>query len=205
MYLVELDIKESSIAGKGYFAKQDIPLGTIIYFYATEDLRYSREQYLSMNIEEKKNLEDNGVENEFGDWVLTAGGPYTNHSCNSNILPLFIQGKYVSIVVKDIKKGDEVTTDYSQFFSSYRWSIDCGCGCTNCRKSIGFGYDIDSKTEDMWSTRIYSAVQKIFEVDQPIFSNTDKYAIEIANILNSLKSNGQVSVGKQIKFSLIKN
>jgi len=42
MYLIKTKILLSPIEGKGYFANEDIPKGTIIYFYGENDKRFSK-------------------------------------------------------------------------------------------------------------------------------------------------------------------
>ncbi|MCK9573595.1 MAG: SET domain-containing protein-lysine N-methyltransferase, partial [Candidatus Omnitrophica bacterium] len=48
---------------------------------------------------------------------------YLNHSCNANILgadPGF------DIVVRDIKKGEELTYDYRDFYDDIKMQCHCG-------------------------------------------------------------------------------
>ena len=97
MYLVKTKILSSKIDGKGYFADEDIPKGTIIYLYGNKDLRYSKQDFNKLSEQKKNQLIEFAVENEFGEWVETTTGPYTNHSCDPNILPLYIQGNYTDI------------------------------------------------------------------------------------------------------------
>ena len=201
MYLIKTKIQKSPIEGKGYFADEDISIGTIIYFYGESDERYSKNEFKNLNKEKKKHLLDFAVEDEYGSWVETSSGPFTNHSCNSNILPLYIEGSYVSIAAKNIKKGDEITTDYSLFFSSSEWSMECHCNAPKCRKTIGFGIHQDPNTELIWQERINHAIKYIHQVTQPITSSNDKFAQTISN---AIKENKQPTLGKQIKFSLIK-
>lgn len=200
MYLIKTKILQSPIEGKGYFADENVPKGTIVYFYGKDDIRYSKEDLEKLDKKEKDRLLEDAVEDEFGIWVETSTGLYTNHSCDPNIMPLFIGGQYISMVVKDIKSGDEITVDYSQFFSSTKWKMKCNCGAKRCRKVIGFGLKTDLELEKFWESRINSALEDFSKVSQPIFQSRDKYAIKITKLLKSIK---KPIFSKYVKFSLI--
>ncbi|MBN2016058.1 SET domain-containing protein-lysine N-methyltransferase [Candidatus Dojkabacteria bacterium] len=202
MYLIKTRIQESKIHGKGYIADEDVPIGTIIYFYGEKDKRISKEEFDILPQNKKEHLTEFAVEDEFGNWVETSTGPYTNHSCDPNIMPLFIEGYYTDIVVKDIKKGDEITIDYAQFFSSEKWTMDCNCGTKRCRKHVGFGLKTDCEAESYYEQQIRHAVGNLNKVNQPIHDSSDKYAKQISNILKSCK---KPTVGKYVKFGLIKS
>ncbi|MBU0975905.1 MAG: SET domain-containing protein-lysine N-methyltransferase [Patescibacteria group bacterium] len=198
--MIKTKILQSPIEGKGYFADENVPKGTIVYFYGEDDVRYSKEDLEKLNKKEKDRLLEDAVEDEFGIWVETSTGLYTNHSCDPNIMPLFIGSQYTSIVVKDIESGDEITVDYSQFFSSTKWEMKCKCGTKQCRKTIGFGLKPDLELEKFWESRINSALECFPKVSQPIFQSEDKYAIKITRFLKSLN---KPALGKYVKFSLI--
>ena len=38
--------------------------------------------------------------------------------------------------IKDIKKGEEITWDYSTTMDEDKWEMDCVCQSKNCRKRI---------------------------------------------------------------------
>ena len=54
MYIVKTEIKNSRIHGKGYFANEDIPLGTIVNFHGLEDIVYNKKDYEVLDPKEKK-------------------------------------------------------------------------------------------------------------------------------------------------------
>lgn len=58
-----------------------------------------------------------------------------NHSCNPNS-GLFKDKKIVLVAIKDIKKGEEITWDYSTTMNEDDWEINCKCGSVNCRGKI---------------------------------------------------------------------
>ena|SRR3989344_4970515 len=61
---------------------------------------------------------------------------FFNHSCNPNS-GLKIKGKRVILVaIKDIKKGEDITWDYSTTMDEDDWELDCMCKSKNCRKRI---------------------------------------------------------------------
>ena len=61
---------------------------------------------------------------------------FINHSCNPNS-GLKIQSKIVNLVaIKSIKKGEEVTWDYSITMDEDDWEMVCKCGSKNCRKRV---------------------------------------------------------------------
>lgn len=200
MYLKKVIVKNSGIQGKGYFASEDIPLGTIVYFYSKDDIFYSKKEFNSLEINEMNSLMDKAVEDEFGNWVLTKTGPYTNHSCDPNIYPIFAEGNYFDIAVKNISSGDEITIDYSMFFSSTKWSMKCNCGSVDCRKEVGFGLDLDCKIEEERLSLITEAVDRIFKVKQPIFDLEDTNAVQITKCLKETKN---IECVRYSKYSII--
>lgn len=60
---------------------------------------------------------------------------YFNHSCDPNT---HIKGKVTVVALKNIKKGEEITFDYSLNESDIFWKLDkkCRCGTKICRKNI---------------------------------------------------------------------
>ncbi|MFO8017378.1 MAG: SET domain-containing protein-lysine N-methyltransferase, partial [Promethearchaeia archaeon] len=58
---------------------------------------------------------------------------YINHSCDPNT---GLKGKTTVVAMKDIKKDDHITIDYSITEASPYWKMKCECGQKNCRKII---------------------------------------------------------------------
>ncbi len=57
---------------------------------------------------------------------------YINHSCNPNI---GMRGRVTFVALRDIKKGEELTFDYSISEDS-DWRMQCNCPAENCRGTI---------------------------------------------------------------------
>ncbi len=200
MYVIKVSVKRSLIEGNGFFAEDFIPRGTIVYFYSDKDFRYSEQEFEALDQRQKDEIIKYGVEDEFGTWIITEQGPYTNHSCDANVLPLFIDGIYTDIAVRDIQKGEEITCDYGMFYSSIEWKMECRCSYVNCRRVIGFGMDLGSQTESMLLLKISSAIKYIPFVKQPLFFLNDRKANEIKA---KLESKQNIKLAKYIKPSLI--
>ena len=61
---------------------------------------------------------------------------FINHSCNPNS-GLRVDGrKAVLIAIKLIKKGAEITWDYSTTMNEGDWEMDCACQSRKCRGRI---------------------------------------------------------------------
>jgi len=58
---------------------------------------------------------------------------HLNHSCNPNAG--FLEN-YNLVAVRDIKKGEELTWDYSTYESNPNFKMKCLCGSKNCRTTI---------------------------------------------------------------------
>jgi uncharacterized protein len=60
-------------------------------------------------------------------------GWYINHSCNPNA---GIKDSIKIVAMKNIKRGEEVTIDYSTSESEKGWYLKCHCKSKNCRGII---------------------------------------------------------------------
>jgi len=58
---------------------------------------------------------------------------YVNHSCNPNV---GIFGNVISIAMRDIKAGEELTNDYAMWLSDDEYRLECKCGKAECRRII---------------------------------------------------------------------
>lgn len=61
---------------------------------------------------------------------------FFNHSCNPNSGLRFEGRKVVLMAIKNIKKNEEITFDYSTTMDEDDWEMDCRCGVKNCRQRI---------------------------------------------------------------------
>jgi len=127
-----VEIRNSPISGKGMFAKEKIPKGTIIIrwggtFVHGDKLPKDRTKYIIIQVDEdlwsiepKAKPEDESY--------------FINHSCNPNV---WMVDGITFVAARDIKKGEELTTDYSLFEKEeYVAKWKCSCGAKECRKEI---------------------------------------------------------------------
>ncbi len=64
------------------------------------------------------------------------GVEFLNHSCSPNG-GFVIEGTKASLIaITDIKKGNEITFDYSTTMDEDDWELNCNCGSPNCRHVI---------------------------------------------------------------------
>lgn len=122
------EIKSVTNMGYGRFAIDDIDEEEIIYraggFWLTEEEReVYNEDYFQL------------VE---GEWHFQGGLKYYlngchNHSCDPNA---YLQD-YIVRALRPIKKGEQITIDYSSFiYHNYTIIKECSCNSKNCRKTI---------------------------------------------------------------------
>ena len=100
-------------AGLGLFAEEDILSGTIIWVFENSlDLSFSKKTYDNFYGITKDFLDTYSYK-ESGEYILCSdNGRFINHSkkfCNTIDLP------YKTIASRDIKKGEEIFSDYSKF------------------------------------------------------------------------------------------
>lgn len=198
MYLPKISENISCIEGDGIFAGEPIPKGTIVFYYSHSDVYVSKKEFQLLSNLEKQQIYKFGVEDEYGNWIVTEGD--ANHSCDANILSIFVDGLYCDIAVKDIQIDEEITIDYSLFYSSFPWKMICRCHSCNCRGIVGSGIAVDSQTQELWHSRISEAAGRIHHVRQALFSREDESARALTLALRSRHS---PLIFPYIKFSLI--
>ncbi len=198
MYLPKISKNISCIEGDGIFAGEAIPKGTIVFYYSNNDVYVSKKEFQYLSNFEKQQIYKFGVEDESGNWIVTEGD--ANHSCDANILSIFVDGLYCDIAVKDIQIDEEITIDYSLFYSSFPWKMICRCHSWNCRGIVGSGFAVDSQTQELWHSRISEAADRIHHVRQALFSREDESARALTLALRSRHS---PMIFPYIKFSLI--
>lgn len=155
------EIKPSPIHGRGLFAKKPIKKGEIA------GIRTG-------HIVDKKIFEKSAIKGSEAqiaeNFYLVALTPqeyedtllFVNHSCQPN---LGFKGDVVLVSLRDIKKGEELTADYSTCISDIYFHLLCNCGEANCRKIIrGDDWkkkEIQNKYGNYFSTYLLEKMRKL--------------------------------------------
>jgi SET domain-containing protein len=136
-----LEIKKSKVSGKGVFTNKDFKKFEHICFLEGEVITIEE---MIKRVDEGKEGESDplGIDDEIYLDLEELSRTF-NHSCNPNA---FIRGKNELVSLKDIKKGEEITYDYSTTMDDNEekiketgaelWTCECKCGSNNCRKII---------------------------------------------------------------------
>lgn len=125
---MKIFFNKSKIHGLGIFAKVPIRKGETVAIIKGE-------RHFKIN----KNIKDvfmhpDWIGFDVNEWIdPRVPYKYWNHCCNPNT---GIRGRFLITALRDIKKGEEITTDYSIIESDPRWFLKCACGEKNCRKTI---------------------------------------------------------------------
>ncbi len=136
---MEVIIKDSKIKGKGVFAARNLKKGeTVIAWHPPAIV--SKEDIASLS-EDKQNHTTYAGSGKY--YVMGSPERFVNHSCEPNT---YVKEKK-DVALKDIKEGEEITTDYS-LNGIEDWEMECKCGSRNCRKIVyGDFRRLDDKTK----------------------------------------------------------
>lgn len=135
-------IGKSDISGKGVFAKQDLKKGETA-FILKGGLRP-----FNMRNEQDSLAYPNWIGIGKNLWIdPKKPANYLNHSCNPN---LGVRGKLLFVALKNIKKGEEITVDYSITEADTFWYMKCLCESKECRKIIKSIQSLPQKTFDKY-------------------------------------------------------
>ncbi|OGM11417.1 hypothetical protein A2Z22_00870 [Candidatus Woesebacteria bacterium RBG_16_34_12] len=120
-------VKTSKIQGKGVYATKGFKTGDIV-----------------LEIDDSRVVDDESQLSEYqkgfeADWLasgkivlMQSPEKFINHSCNSSTYVKTINGIRKVIAMRSIKKGEEITYDYS--INGYNdGTFNCNCGSLNCR------------------------------------------------------------------------
>jgi uncharacterized protein len=147
---MNVEIKEVKNKGKGIFALKDFKKDEFILEITGEVIETDKPSSYPDHIREHW-----GPMGKFGDkfrfirpekpWM------YMNHSCDSNA---GIINDRRLIAARDIKKGKEITIDYSTMYieslteGEKKFTMTCMCGSKNCRKIISTFDTLDKKNRE---------------------------------------------------------
>lgn len=112
MLLIKTKIGPSTIEGIGLFADEEIHKDTVLWeFNPIIDKIISNEELGSLPVVAQNHIDKFLYFND-GNWVLCGDyAIFTNHSENPNIISV---GE-LSVAARDIKKGEEITDDYTTY------------------------------------------------------------------------------------------
>ena len=119
-------IKNSKINGKCVFANRKFRKGETIMKWDTSIVLIQSEARKIPKNYKKCLVVSNGK-------YIFAQAPerYLNHSCEPNSMEL----NYCDVAIRDIPRGEEVTTDYS-LNAPPHIKMKCACGSMRCKKII---------------------------------------------------------------------
>lgn len=121
----DIEVRASPIEGKGVFALRDFKKGERVLEWGVRK-ELSEEDLAAMSEDEKRRY----VSFKDGKHLLS-GEPmrYVNHSCDPNTNAK----DNGDIAIREIKAGEEITSDYRDFGTE---NIPCNCGAANCRSTL---------------------------------------------------------------------
>ena len=118
---MDIIVKKSKIAGKGAFANRDFKKDEVVLNWHPKLL--NKEELLNYSDQKEYIYRDKGKV-----FLMMEPERNINHSCDPNT-KADTKG-YCDVVIKNIKKGEEITSDYS---GSSNPDFICNCGSKNCK------------------------------------------------------------------------
>lgn len=128
----ELEIKNTKKYGKGVFASSNIENGDIVYMLNGE--RMDIRDFVTKVNSDHENIDDPFQIGKRTYYDLNEISRTFNHSCDPSA-GLRKNGELFAL--RDIRKGEEITYDYSLTVAPTDWKMRCLCGSKLCRKILG--------------------------------------------------------------------
>jgi SET domain-containing protein len=121
MYIIETEIRPSSIHGMGCFLRQPVTKDQVLWMFEPRfDLLFSKEEVYALPMTIQGIIEFYGyfdTQQFKGWWVFPTGNDrFTNHSDEPTVVPLKIsECQYVMVASRDMEVGEELTCDYNEY------------------------------------------------------------------------------------------
>ena len=123
--MADVIVKKSKIQGKGVFAGRDFRKGEIVMRWDTSTALIESDARKIPLKKRKYLVRSNGL------YILTQPPEkYLNHSC----MPNTMEKSHCDITLRNIRKGEELTTDYS--LDGPHIKMKCACKSCNCKRTI---------------------------------------------------------------------
>lgn len=119
----DVEIRPSSIDGKGLFALRRFERGEVVLRWNLSHA-IPNEEVASLTPEEQQYLHPL---DEYRSLVVQRPERFVNHSCNNNTMVR----EFCDVAIRTIEPGEEITSDYSSDGSGT--SFDCTCASKDCR------------------------------------------------------------------------
>jgi uncharacterized protein len=134
----KVKIRDSTLHGKGMFAKEPIFKGEIVAIWGGNYI--SKEEMEAIKRINNPDLKIQQIEEDvFEVWTkeTTGNDPtyFHNHSCDPNT---WMEDEVTISAMRGINAGEELTIDYAVFEMKEGYVItdNCACGSNSCRKKI---------------------------------------------------------------------
>ena len=117
-------IKKSKLSGKGLFAARDFKKGEVILKWHPKI--FTKSELKSISKKEKHYIYHAGRNKYF---LMQPPERYVNHSCDANTSVR----KDTEVAKRDIKKDEELTSNYNRAKEGSQKSFVCKCKSKNCK------------------------------------------------------------------------
>ena len=136
----KLVIKSTKKYGNGVFAVEEIKKGEVIHTLSGDRMDSVE---MANRVTSKKEYVDDPLQVGKRTYIdLNEVSRTFNHNCDPNA---GLRKRSELFALRDIKRGDEITFDYSTTIAPTRWRMKCKCGSENCRKILGDVLSIPKK------------------------------------------------------------
>jgi hypothetical protein len=153
--------------GLGVFATADIAKGALVYVRDPLELKLAPREFNALDATQKAAVEKYSYVDAQGNLIVSWDhAKYMNHSCECNTIGTAYG---FEIALRDIKAGEELTTEYGVLNIQLEYEI--GCGCRQCRGKL-CAIDID-RYHQLWDGWIVEALKEIPRSRQPLWPVMD--------------------------------
>jgi SET domain-containing protein len=118
MLLVRTRLEKSAVHGIGLFADQFIPKGTTLWrFHPTVDTKHSLDQLSEVAPPSLEQLRRYTYREKYSGLYVLCGDDarFFNHAKNPNCIDVDDGQEGITVAVRDIQPGEEMTCDYALF------------------------------------------------------------------------------------------
>jgi len=141
----DFEVREAGVKGKGLFALRPFGKGELVLWFEGEMLETSDPSSLPKEFSEGCFPFDRRGSRYY--YVKpTEPWKYVNHSCEPNC---GIKNNRELVAMREIKKGEEITFDYSTN-NIDGWKMECKCGSRKCRGVVSGFEALDPETKEKY-------------------------------------------------------